>query len=391
MGSVRISVILLPVVVLLQLVLAGAALDTIKSLIDQGTLVRPVAFGSAVILAAGYLVALAASVGRADQTHTRMLVLIVCQAGVLATGILAGVALGGPTNIVLPDSYLPPSEWGRELGLSMITLSQGLALLLTPVSILLAVRLITLATARVRRVPLHVAVTAAGAALCLAILLPRSSTTFRLRQQPDFLVREYFEDPRMRPSARAGLIKLPADERARLRPAIRARLNDADPRVQLAAASILVEMGTDHAEVVAKLIPLLGIPIDRSEIAGVGRPVSTGAAELLGQLGPRAVPAIPALIQLVQNPGKTSVETRRGAAAATALGRIGPPALEVVPLLLEQLRGSKPPWLREAAVEAIDRIDPSLATRCVGNAATLTQAYRQAYPGPLQLKAECTR
>ena len=65
---------------------------------------------------------------------------------------------------------------------------------------------------------------------------------------------------------------------------------------------------------------------------------SRGAVDALGQIGPDASLAVPALIQIV---GKNSPSEVR-VAAARALGRIGPAAKESVPTLTEVLKTQNP-------------------------------------------------
>ena len=82
------------------------------------------------------------------------------------------------------------------------------------------------------------------------------------------------------------------------------------------------------------------------------------AAELLGQMGPMAKPAAPALLRMLKEDEKSAV----GVYAAWALGRIGRGDIVVTAALAEALK-DKRYLVRQAATNALLRIDPEAAAK----------------------------
>jgi hypothetical protein len=377
----------LRVVLLLQLVLTGFALETVRSLIDYGTQIAPRDIALSMIVAACHAVALVASFGRADQMAWRMYVLMGCQvtaAFLLIWGLMGDSFAGaGP---------LPRSEWGSGLVLGMIRLSQGLSLLLTPVPMVIAAIHAARSPEPAHRVPMHVVAALVVAGASLGVVLPWYTTRFEARHQPDVLVRQLLADPRMRSYARTALINMSAAERDKARPALIQALNRPDPEVQLAAASVLAVTEADTALVVARLIDLLDTPFQQRDFAGTRTPPSAEAAQVLATMGPKAAPAVPALMERIRQPPTNGPERVVVVAAVRALGRIGGPAKSAVPLLLVQVREGNNSFVQEQAAFAVDQLDPVLARRCTGTALTLAEATRQAATlrrEPVPLKAEC--
>ena len=83
-----------------------------------------------------------------------------------------------------------------------------------------------------------------------------------------------------------------------------------------------------------------------------GPDVRGGAAWALGEIGPEAKPAVPALIELLEHENDWAREM-----AAGALGRIGPEAEEAIPML-EQVadKENEDPYVRLAAREALETL-----------------------------------
>lgn len=92
---------------------------------------------------------------------------------------------------------------------------------------------------------------------------------------------------------------------------------------------------------------------------------------VLAQMGPKAKPAVPDLITLLQQKGDPTARVLRGpggvdverAAAITALATIGPLAEDAVPLLVETLRKDPDLMLRQGAAMSLGKIarKPDLA------------------------------
>ncbi len=141
------------------------------------------------------------------------------------------------------------------------------------------------------RVPVHVVAALVVAGASLGIVLPWYTTRFEARHQPDVLVRQLLEDPRMRSYARTALINMSAAEREKARPALIQALNQPGLEVQLAAASVLAVTEADTAFVVARLIDLLDTPFQQRDFAGIWPP-SVEAAQVLATMGPKAAPAV---------------------------------------------------------------------------------------------------
>lgn len=379
----------LRVVLLLQLVLTGFALEAVRSLIDYGTEIAPRDIALSMIVAACYAVALVASFGRADQMAWRMCVLMGCQVTAAAFLLIRGL---------MGDSFagagpLPRSEWGSGLVLGVIRLYQGLSLLLTPVPMVIAAIQAGRSPEPAHRVPLHVVAALVVAGASLGVVLPWYTTRFEARHQPDVLVRQLLEDPRMRSYARTALINMSAADREKARPALIQALNQPVPEVQLAAASVLAVTEADTAFVVARLIDLLDTSFQQRDFAGTRTPPSAEAAQVLATMGPKAAPAVPALMERIRRPPTNGPERVVVVAAVRALGRIGGPAKSAVPLLLVQVREGNDSFVQEQAAFAVDQLDPVLARRCTGTALTLAEATRQAATlrrERVPLKADCT-
>ena len=80
--------------------------------------------------------------------------------------------------------------------------------------------------------------------------------------------------------------------------------------------------------------------------------VRRGAAGALGQVGPEAIGAVPALIEALRDPDS---EVRRGAAGA--LGQVGPKPIGAVPALIEALRDPDSE-VRRGAAGALGQVGP---------------------------------
>src|SRR5205823_299713 len=109
------------------------------------------------------------------------------------------------------------------------------------------------------------------------------------------------------------------------------------------AALALGEIGPAARDAVPALIAALKAKDDSD---------SWAAAAALGGIGPAAKAAVPALHKLVKE--------RQCVASAKALGRIGPAARAAVPDLIRLSRQINPAYCREIE-EAVRRIDPKAA------------------------------
>jgi len=115
------------------------------------------------------------------------------------------------------------------------------------------------------------------------------------------------------------------------------------------AALALAELGPDARRAIPYMIELLGLE-DRS--------ARMAAAEALGLFGPDAAEAVPALIKAL-NDSQEWVRMR----AARSLGQIGPAASAAIPKLTDISQKDNFDYVRQAASEAINRIEaPTLNT-----------------------------
>ena len=129
-------------------------------------------------------------------------------------------------------------------------------------------------------------------------------------------------------------------------PALNAALTDRKSDIRLVCASVVAlhkldAPAADQKRAVQVLITSLK---DRERLAHY-------AAETLGEIGPKARAAVPALVETLRTGDKW---LRRD--AAEALGKIGPGAREAVPALLEAL-GSDDEYLRHRAARALVEIE----------------------------------
>ncbi|MCE9546481.1 MAG: HEAT repeat domain-containing protein [Planctomycetia bacterium] len=121
-------------------------------------------------------------------------------------------------------------------------------------------------------------------------------------------------------------------------------LTDKEPEVRRRAAYALGQQGPSAAAAVPALIKALD---DRH------LEVSWYAADALGRIGPAAAPAVEPLVKAMESP-ENDQELRRN--AARALGRIGKPARAAMPALTRALT-SNDALYRVAAAAALWRID----------------------------------
>ena len=100
------------------------------------------------------------------------------------------------------------------------------------------------------------------------------------------------------------------------------------------------------------LAELWGIQALTQTLEDEDEDVREAAIQALGEIGPQAVEAVPALIDTLQEHEDHDVRE----AGAEVLGMIGPDAKEAVPALIQTLEEDF--WVREAAAEALGEIGP---------------------------------
>jgi len=149
-------------------------------------------------------------------------------------------------------------------------------------------------------------------------------------------------------------------------------LSDSDPSVRARAVRALSATASAHARAIVPLLydttalvkveaacalvssPYAGMTpaLLTDQLAQKEETVRGRAAECLGELGPRAVRSVPALMAAVTN-------VRGGAyaryTATAALGRIGPAASQAIPVL-EAATTDPERYVRDAAVEALQQV-----------------------------------
>lgn len=131
--------------------------------------------------------------------------------------------------------------------------------------------------------------------------------------------------------------------------ALVAALRDPDPHVQAVCASALAKVGVP-ADIA---VPLLGELLKSGDAVVVARALS--------QYKAAASPALPALVELLQDESR-SVEARWN--AARTIGKIGPEAVSAVPALMKFLK-DKDGTLREHCAEAIGDIGPGVGPEAI--------------------------
>jgi len=120
-------------------------------------------------------------------------------------------------------------------------------------------------------------------------------------------------------------------------------LEDADAEYRWSAAGVLAAIGPSAAEATPALISILNDPDEK---------VRWYAAWALGEIGAKAGNAVPALIVALND-----IDDDVRGYAARALGKIGIPAAESAILALRTLESDENPNLREAAAEALRRLE----------------------------------
>jgi HEAT repeat protein len=167
------------------------------------------------------------------------------------------------------------------------------------------------------------------------------------------LFQDRTSDPAMKVWAAATLVVLGSDEEANRR-ALFAALKEKAPgarSARITAIDAIAALGPNAKAAVPDLIVALK---DKSTVGRKGdEQVRERAAQTLGRL--RAREAVPPLIELMRDPDR-----RARRAAAEALGAIGPDAIVAVARLRDLARND--PAIADAALAAIDRIDPPKTT-----------------------------
>jgi HEAT repeat protein len=138
---------------------------------------------------------------------------------------------------------------------------------------------------------------------------------------PDLIELARSKNPQFRMSSLRALEQIPADAKL-VRPVALEALEDDNIAIRCRGVSLLWHIAPKHPDLLPHALELLQQPAGRNEML-----------MLLGQMGPAAARAVPALTKLLSEP---DVNVRRQ--AAFDLGRIGPAARPAVPALLEQLR-----------------------------------------------------
>jgi HEAT repeat protein/flagellar basal body rod protein FlgF len=114
-------------------------------------------------------------------------------------------------------------------------------------------------------------------------------------------------------------------------------LKSSSPELRYRAALSLGRMGPKAISAIPELIQLVSDP-------------QSGAARALGEMGPNATDAVPALVEALAHPQKHLREQ-----AADALGKIGPNAAAAVPALVQAMKDTNPEvrWRCAAAIAMI--------------------------------------
>jgi RNA polymerase sigma factor (sigma-70 family) len=150
------------------------------------------------------------------------------------------------------------------------------------------------------------------------------------------------------------------------------QLNDGDPSYRLEAVRVLGIAAARDPKLIKPLLRMLHDEEDRVRVAATHslgqagtaalpaltarlkeqEPVRSLAAVALGDIGPEAECAVPALVDVLR-----AQDTRAREAAADALGKIGPRAKAALPDLVQALKKTRDN--RQVIGQAIARIDPS--------------------------------
>src|SRR5262249_10564766 len=129
-------------------------------------------------------------------------------------------------------------------------------------------------------------------------------------------------------SRAAQALRLIGPEARAAAPTLVEVLRDPEARVRVRAAEALWQVARDPAG--AALLPAVR--------GGGDGALGRDAARVLGQMGPAARPAVPALVEALRD-----ADNATGVLVAEVLGRIGPGAAAAVPALAEALREPEDP------------------------------------------------
>jgi HEAT repeat protein len=146
------------------------------------------------------------------------------------------------------------------------------------------------------------------------------------------------QDPLLRLAAICALVRIEPTDVQRHIPVLIVGLSDPDRDVALLSAEALANLATPEA------VPGLIQALDDDRIHAI-------AVEGLRRMGPRAAPAVPALVKTLQDQ-----RDQDRSAAAHALGEIGTAAGEAIPALKVLMR-DEDSGVRDAAALALRKID----------------------------------
>jgi HEAT repeat protein len=167
--------------------------------------------------------------------------------------------------------------------------------------------------------------------------------------------------------ALATLLKYAPETQGAL-PTLKELVQDKDDSVLLRVQALLLlwRLKQPAAPLVSELCATASDP---KGLAGVQ------SLEALGDMGPDAATAVPALLKLLEKPGLATVGTRWGpahqGAVVRTLGKIGPAAAPAVPALLALLKSNKVQIHREVIL-ALGGIGPSARAAVPALVAILT-------------------
>lgn len=374
----------LSLLTLLQLGLAIAAASQVRDLIDYGTEILPRAVLLVLAVLASAIVAARATFGRPESLTSRTALFIVCQLVSMVT-ILVLLFGPGPSGLALPFTPLPPNEiFGSQWALATISY----ALLLT-----IPVAVSTLAVAGwhlyvhapasgASVIPRSLGFWVLGAVCAVALVTGVYTWRFNAAQDPLVWVPGLFEPGSRTTERYRRLVAMPLKDRQRLRPVVLDGLTRPEACSQAFAAYVLIAAGIDDGSGMTRLRAILRTPDADCAVRLLVRGGAGGPGDSLGAAG---APALPELIELLKRPATSGDEEMFVSRVALAVGGIGPAAAQAVPWLLGHA-SARSEYLRGNAADAIDRIDPAFAARCVANVTSMVEAARSPV---LTLRPEC--
>ncbi len=380
--TLRLRRIALRALVLVQAALVALVAYSAAELVGFGAAVLPGVVFLCVSMLAATAVAMRATFRRSKGTRGHRLAFLTAEAYVALAPVLGSASL---VPIVAPGSALPPNPvFGPEFLVHMMALELLAAACLAGVAAMLAPLLLPPPADSTPASPFARELTPWAATAVLASVLVGAGygAGFSRDNSPAVRLQQLFAatDADEQRSVARILATLDLSGAPEVRGELFGMLSASGSVERAWAAYVLVASGSDDGRAMQTLRQMV-------DSHGVGRAVVS-----LAMLGPAAAPAVPELTRLLDEEPTDPLVAGIEEEAARALGNVGPAATSAIPALVERAQAAQFPELRFAAGLAIDRIDATFAERCTESGRkSVVDALVDVHPGQLAILPGCAK